>query len=99
MLAIGRGLMATPQVLICDEISLGLAPVAVDVLYDALRTINAEGVSIVLVEQNVRRCLEAADRAYVLSRGRVTFEGHPDELLDELNLDEAYFGHRGHNGA
>jgi branched-chain amino acid transport system ATP-binding protein len=99
MLAIGRGLMATPQVLICDEISLGLAPVAVDVLYDALRTINAEGVSIVLVEQNVRRCLEAADRAYVLSRGRVTFEGHPDELLDELNLDEAYFGHRSHNGA
>jgi ABC-type branched-subunit amino acid transport system ATPase component len=93
MLAIGRALMAQPRLLICDEISLGLAPVAVDALYEALRRINAEGVSILLVEQNVQRCLETSDRAYVLSRGHVTFAGDPDELLDEISLDQAYFGH------
>jgi ABC-type branched-subunit amino acid transport system ATPase component len=99
MLAIGRSLMAAPRLLICDEISLGLAPVAVDVLYDALRQINADGVSVLLIEQNVQRCLETSDRAYVLSRGRVTFEGDPDELLDELSLDRAYFGHSDHDAA
>jgi ABC-type branched-subunit amino acid transport system ATPase component len=93
MVAIGRALLANPRLLICDEISLGLAPVAVDALYEALRRINAQGVSILLVEQNVQRCLETSDRAYVLSRGHVTFAGDPDELLDEISLDQAYFGH------
>jgi ABC-type branched-subunit amino acid transport system ATPase component len=93
MLAIARALMAEPTLLVCDEISLGLAPVAVDALYAALGAINERGVSILLIEQNVHRCLETADRAYVLSRGRIAYAGAPAALLDDARLDEAYFGH------
>jgi branched-chain amino acid transport system ATP-binding protein len=93
MLAVGRALMADPKLLICDEISLGLAPVAIDALYQSLHRINGEGVAILLVEQNVHRCLHVSDRAYVLSRGRISYAGAPGALLDEANLDEAYFGH------
>jgi len=98
MLAIGRGLMSKPALLICDEISLGLAPVAIDALYEALATISAQGVGILLIEQNAQRALELADRAYVLSRGSVSYSGSPIDLLHEANLDEAYFGHE-RNGA
>ena len=77
MLAVGRALMADPQVLICDEISLGLAPVAIDALYEALRQVNRNGVAILLVEQNVHRSLELAHHAIVLSRGRVSYDGDP----------------------
>jgi ABC-type branched-subunit amino acid transport system ATPase component len=93
MLAIGRALMARPKLLICDEISLGLAPVVVDTLYETLAAINERGVAVVVVEQNVHRSLQVAHRAYVLSRGRMTFAGDPGELLDATSLDEAYFGH------
>jgi len=92
MLAVGRALMADPKVLICDEISLGLAPVAIDALYDALRRVNANGVAILLVEQNVHRSLELAHHAVVLSRGRVSYSGDPRGLLDDADLDAAYFG-------
>jgi branched-chain amino acid transport system ATP-binding protein len=92
MLAVARALMAEPRLLICDELSLGLAPVAVDALYEALAQINHDGVTILLVEQNVHRCLALAGRAYVLSRGRITYAGPSDALLDETNLDDAYFG-------
>jgi branched-chain amino acid transport system ATP-binding protein len=94
MLAVGRALMARPRLLICDEISLGLAPLAVETLYNALGAINAQGVAILLVEQNVHRSLELADHAVVLSRGRVTYAGDPQPLLNDANLDAAYFGHQ-----
>jgi ABC-type branched-subunit amino acid transport system ATPase component len=93
MLAIGRALMSEPALLVCDEISLGLAPIAISALYEALVAINANGVAILLIEQNAHRSLELADRAYVLSRGRVSYSGSTSDLLHEANLDEAYFGH------
>ncbi|MEU4160842.1 ATP-binding cassette domain-containing protein [Actinoplanes sp. NPDC026670] len=92
MLAVGRALMAEPRLLICDEISLGLSPVAVDTLYEALARVNQSGVAILLVEQNVHRCLTLADRAVVLSRGRLSYTGAADDLLRGTRLDDAYFG-------
>ncbi|MCW2982660.1 MAG: amino acid/amide transporter ATP-binding protein 2, family, partial [Conexibacter sp.] len=92
MLAIGRALMARPRLLLCDEVSLGLSPVATDALYAALRRISDSGMSVLLVEQNVHRGLALANKAYVLERGRVSFAGDPDALLDEQRLREAYFG-------
>ena len=92
MLAIGRALMADPKLLICDEISLGLAPVAIDALYQALRSVNQQGVAVLLVEQNVHRSLEVAHHATVLSRGRVSYQGDPSKLLNDADLDAAYFG-------
>ena len=92
MLAVGRALMARPRLLICDEISLGLSPIAVDALYEALARINQRGVAILLVEQNVHRCLALADRACVLSRGRLSYIGPAADLLHGERLDEAYFG-------
>ncbi len=92
MLAIGRALMSRPRVLICDEISLGLAPVAIDVLYEALRAVNDAGVAVLLIEQSVHRSAAFASRAYVLERGRVSYQGRPEALTDERTLREAYFG-------
>ena len=92
MLAVGRALMAQPRLLICDELSLGLAPVAIDALYAALGRVNSQGVAILLVEQNVHRSLELADSAVVLSRGRVSYQGDPAGLLADTDLDAAYFG-------
>lgn len=92
MLAIGRALMANPRIMICDEVSLGLAPLVVDALFDALAEINREGVSIILIEQNVHRCLELAQSAYVFSRGEVTYTGSPEPLLDDAFLEGVYFG-------
>lgn len=92
MLAIGRSLMAEPRVLVLDEISLGLAPVAIDALYEALEVIRNRGIAILLVEQNVHRTLAVADRVYVLERGRITYAGDPEPLTDEDTLNELYFG-------
>jgi len=92
MLAIGRALMSQPRLLICDEISLGLAPVAIDALYEALVKIRDRGVAVVLIEQNVHRSLTVADRVYVLERGRVTYSGDPEPLTDETTLNDFYFG-------
>jgi branched-chain amino acid transport system ATP-binding protein len=92
MLAIGRSLMSEPALLVCDEISLGLAPVAIDALYEALEKIRARGVAIVLIEQNVHRSLNVADRVYVLDRGQITYDGPPGPLRDPAVLDRFYFG-------
>jgi branched-chain amino acid transport system ATP-binding protein len=96
MVAIARALIAKPRLALLDEVSLGLAPVVVDRLYDAIKEINALGISILLVEQNVRRCLEIADRVYVLDRGAISYEGDPTFLLDEQQLRTAYFGGERH---
>lgn len=92
MLAIGRALMSSPRLLVCDEISLGLAPVAIDSLYEALERIRDRGVAVLLIEQNVHRSLTVADRVYVLERGRVSYSGDPKPLSDEKTLNDFYFG-------
>jgi branched-chain amino acid transport system ATP-binding protein len=92
MLAIGRGLMAEPRLLILDEPSLGLAPLLVEELFAFIKRLNGEGLSILLVEQNVGQSLEIADRAYVLENGAIRFQGTPGELLHNPELKRAYLG-------
>ena len=91
MLAIGRALMSEPQLLLCDEISLGLAPVVIKEIYQRLRQINTEGITIVLVEQDIRQSLKVADHAYVMLEGKVVFDGNPKEMTEE-QVKKAYFG-------
>jgi branched-chain amino acid transport system ATP-binding protein len=95
MVAIGRALMARPRLLLLDEPSLGLAPAVVDHMFEIIRAIHAEGATILLVEQNVVRALEIADRAYVLEEGRVVAEGTPAVLREQPRIQEAYLGHPG----
>ncbi len=92
MLSIARALMTDPKLLVCDELSLGLAPVMTSTIYDALRRIASRGVMLLAIEQDVRRCLEIADHVYVLLRGRVSYSGPPGPLMNESFLDKAYFG-------
>lgn len=92
MCAIGRGLMARPSLLMIDELSLGLAPRAVELLIERLREINRSGVAILLVEQDVMTALELADRAYVIDRGRVTMSGTSKDLAANPAIREAYMG-------
>jgi branched-chain amino acid transport system ATP-binding protein len=94
MVAIGRALMARPRLLLLDEPSLGLAPAVVDHMFEIIRMIHAEGVAILLVEQNVVRALAIADRAYVLEEGRVVAEGAPDALRQQTRIQQAYLGVR-----
>ena len=95
MVAIGRALMARPRLLLVDEPSLGLAPMIVDQVFDAIRAIHAEGVSILLIEQNAAKALAAASRAYVLEGGRIVGEGRPGDLLAQPHIREAYLGETG----
>lgn len=92
MLALGRGLMSNPKLMLLDEISLGLAPLIIDELYRALKDIREGGITILFVEQNVRRSLTEADRAYILEAGRVVLSGNADELREEERIKKAYFG-------
>jgi branched-chain amino acid transport system ATP-binding protein len=92
MLAIGRGLMAEPRLLILDEPSLGLSPLLVDELFALIRRLHDGGLAVLLVEQNVGQSLEIADRAYVLENGSVRFSGLPAELLASDELKRAYLG-------
>jgi branched-chain amino acid transport system ATP-binding protein len=89
--AIGRALMSNPSVLLCDEISLGLAPVAIDQIYASFAGIRSEGTSLVLVEQDVQRATSTADRVYCLLEGRVTLSGSTRDIPPE-KLAAAYFG-------
>jgi len=92
MLAIGRGLMADPKLMLLDEMSLGLAPIILDELYRALKEIKERGITILFVEQNVRRTLQEAERAYIMETGRVVLSGTPAELQEEEEVKKAYFG-------
>ena len=92
MLAIGRALMASPQLLMLDEPSMGLAPILVEVIFDMIRTINQEGISILLVEQNAYMALENSSRAYVIENGEIGLSGVSGELLDNEHVQEAYLG-------
>jgi branched-chain amino acid transport system ATP-binding protein len=92
MLAIGRGLMAEPRLLILDEPSLGLSPLLVEELFALIKTINADGIAILLVEQNVVQSLEVAQRAYILDNGMFVLQGSAAEIRNDPNLRRAYLG-------
>lgn len=92
MLAIARSLMSRPKLLILDEPSLGLDPLMVNRVFEILTTLKSEGVTVLLVEQNVHHALEVSNRGYVLETGRITLEGASSELLDNSHVKEAYLG-------
>lgn len=92
MVAIGRGLMARPRLLMLDEPSLGLAPIIVREMFEIIRKLNSEGITVMLVEQNVQQSLKLADRAYVLENGKVVLEGTGSALLGDERVREAYLG-------
>jgi branched-chain amino acid transport system ATP-binding protein len=92
MLAIGRGLMPSPSLLLVDEPSLGLAPMATLAAFEALKQLSKRGVTILLVEQNVNTTLRLVDRAYVLEQGQIVLEGTGEQLLGNPHVQEAYLG-------
>jgi branched-chain amino acid transport system ATP-binding protein len=92
MVATARALMGRPRVLLMDEPSMGLSPVMVDNVFETIRTINAQGVTILLVEQNALMALDIADYAYVMESGRIVLTGHGKDLLDDEKVQRAYLG-------
>jgi len=92
MVAIGRGLMAHPQLIMIDELSLGLAPIIVDEIFKTIHKIKAQGVTVLFVEQNVAKTLMEADRAYIIETGKVSLSGTATELRNNENVHKAYFG-------
>jgi branched-chain amino acid transport system ATP-binding protein len=92
MLAIGRGLMTEPRLLILDEPSLGLSPLLVEELFALIRRIHAEGIALLLVEQNVVQTLELARRAYILENGAIVLTGNSADVANDPNLKRAYLG-------
>ena len=92
MVAIGRGMMAKPKILMLDEPSLGLAPVLIKEIFQTIRTIADQGTTVLLVEQDVQHSLNMSDRGYVLEHGRIVMEGTGKELLENPNIREAYLG-------
>ncbi|MEM3589518.1 MAG: ABC transporter ATP-binding protein [Candidatus Bathyarchaeia archaeon] len=92
MLAIARGLMSRPKLLMFDEPSLGLAPKLVAKVFEIVKDLNDQGLTILLVEQNVLHSLRLCDRGYVLENGRITLSGRGDELLENAHVKEAYLG-------
>jgi branched-chain amino acid transport system ATP-binding protein len=92
MVAIGRALMARPELIIFDELSLGLAPIVIESLYNAIIEIKRRGTTILLVEQNVHRSLDVAGRAYIIERGRIVLSGTSESLKQDQHVKQAYFG-------
>lgn len=92
MLAMGRGLMSRPKLCMFDEPSYGLAPLLVKIFFTSIKTLREQGMTILLVEQNVRQALEISDRAYVLENGRLVLEGKSGELLQNDHVKKAYLG-------
>jgi len=92
MLAMARALMSQPKVLLLDEPSMGLSPIMVDKIFEVVRDVSAQGVTIVLVEQNARRALQIADRAYVMDSGEIIMNGPGKDMLDDPKVRAAYLG-------
>jgi branched-chain amino acid transport system ATP-binding protein len=92
MLAIGRGMMAEPELLILDEPSIGLSPLLVEEMFDLIDRLKSEGLTILLVEQNVLQSMEIADRAFVMENGDIRLSGKPSVLMDDPELQRSYLG-------
>lgn len=92
MLAVGRALMSRPKLIMMDEPSLGLAPLVVQSIFEIIKTINEQGITVLLIEQNANMALKTADLAYVLETGRITKSGTGEELLSDESIKEAYLG-------
>ena len=92
MLAVGRALMARPKLLMLDEPSMGLSPLLVTELFRVIKEINSQGISILLVEQNPKKALEASHRGYLIENGRILHEGTAEKLLETEHLKRAYLG-------
>jgi branched-chain amino acid transport system ATP-binding protein len=92
MLAMGRALMAQPKLLLLDEPSMGLSPLMVDKIFEVIQGVAAQGMTVLLVEQNARRALQIADRAYVMESGLITLSGAAKNLLDDPKVRAAYLG-------
>lgn len=92
MLAIARGLMADPKLIMMDEPSLGLAPFLVEEVFEVIERVNQEGITVLLVEQNVAQALRISSRAYILETGKITLQGKSEKLLDSEHVKEAYLG-------
>jgi branched-chain amino acid transport system ATP-binding protein len=92
MVAIGRALMAQPRIVLFDEPSLGLAPTVVDAMFETIARVRADGAAVLLVEQNVLKALEVADRAYVLEQGHIVAHGLPGDLMKQAHIRQAYLG-------
>jgi branched-chain amino acid transport system ATP-binding protein len=92
MLAIARGLVSHPDLLMMDEPSLGLSPMMVDQIFDLISTLKSRGITILLIEQNASRAIAIADRVYLLSTGHVRFAGKPDEMQSTVDITAIYLG-------
>ena len=92
MLAMGRALMSRPKLILMDEPSMGLSPLLVSEVFDIIREINASGTTVLVVEQNARKVLSIADRAYVLETGNIVLEGKAKDLLNDDSVKKAYLG-------
>ena len=92
MLAMGRALMSHPKIIVMDEPSMGLSPILVNEIFDIIQEINKDGVTVLLVEQNAKKALSIADRAYVLETGKIVLEGDAKELMNDDSIKKAYLG-------
>ena len=92
MLAMGRALMSKPKIILMDEPSMGLSPILVNEIFDIIQSVSKEGTTVLLVEQNAKKALSIADRAYVLETGKIRMEGNASELLENEEIKKAYLG-------
>ena len=92
MLAMGRALMSKPSIVLMDEPSMGLSPILVNEIFDIIESISKSGTTVLLVEQNAKKALSIADRAYVLETGKVVLEGNAKDLLENDSIKKAYLG-------
>ena len=92
MLAMGRALMSRPKIVVMDEPSMGLSPILVSEIFDIITSIRKDGTTVLLVEQNAKKALSIADRAYVLETGRITLSGKASDLINDENVKKAYLG-------
>ena len=92
MLAMGRALMSKPGIILMDEPSMGLSPILVNEIFDIIRSVSESGTTVLLVEQNAKKALSIADRAYVLETGNIVLEGKAKDLLEDDSIKKAYLG-------
>lgn len=92
MLAMGRALMSHPKIIVMDEPSMGLSPILVNEIFDIIKEVSASGTTVLLVEQNAKKALSIADRAYVLETGKIVLEGDAKEMMNDDSIKKAYLG-------